>query len=284
MPSISEIKKNKHKFKQINIAATSNGIIEKFANEAITQITQAVTNASTTSIKVGPSSDFPSQPQFRIKIDDELLLVTALSGNIWTVVRGIEGSIPAKHSVGSQVCLVLTANSLARVSRGNLSFGVDQGGLNNVKIFLDPQLEDYFPGMYLHFQPKFTNTGSVKINVDNLGAVLVKKNVTANLQAGDIVADQIASVIYDGTFFQLLSVANAGSSTTTDLGSEDIEVSVVTDTFTLSESYVAATTKVYLNGQKLRINVDYTEQNTDQIVICENLKVGDWLSVDYQKL
>lgn len=53
-----------------------------------------------------------SAAQFRIKIDDELLLVTAIGGTgnkTWTVTRGAESTSAASHVDGSNVYLVETA-------------------------------------------------------------------------------------------------------------------------------------------------------------------------------
>lgn len=50
-----------------------------------------------------------------------------------------------------------------------------------------------------------TNTGSSTININGLGAKTIKKNVTLNLSAGDLIANGIYRVAYDGTNFQLLS-------------------------------------------------------------------------------
>lgn len=48
-------------------------------------------------------------------------------------------------------------------------------------------------------------TGAVTLNVDGLGAKAIKKRVSLDLAAGDILEDQMVSVIFDGTNFQMLS-------------------------------------------------------------------------------
>ncbi len=53
--------------------------------------------------------------QFRIKIDAEILLVTAVggAGNLtWTVTRGVDGTTAASHSTGAAVNIILTASGL----------------------------------------------------------------------------------------------------------------------------------------------------------------------------
>src|SRR5436190_15059667 len=77
--------------------------------------------AGDTSLTVTAASAFPSSAQFRILIEDELLLVTAGAGTTtWTVTRGIESTTAAAHANGASVYHTLTAASLLR-SPGALS-------------------------------------------------------------------------------------------------------------------------------------------------------------------
>ena len=88
---------------------------EQLANDALTTLAAGIT-VSDTSIVVSSRTGFPEQPVFRIRVDDELLLVTAGAGTTtWTVERGIETTTPAAHSSGAQVAQVLTAGSLRAV-------------------------------------------------------------------------------------------------------------------------------------------------------------------------
>jgi hypothetical protein len=51
-------------------------------------------------------------PKFRARIDNELVLVTQVSSNQWTVDRGIEGTAAAAHALGAQVSVVITAGGM----------------------------------------------------------------------------------------------------------------------------------------------------------------------------
>jgi type II secretory pathway pseudopilin PulG len=46
---------------------------------------------------------FPTAPPFRIKVDNEILLVTAISGGTWTVSRGQDNTVAAAHASGATV-------------------------------------------------------------------------------------------------------------------------------------------------------------------------------------
>jgi hypothetical protein len=86
---------------------------EKFANNASTTLNGDISDVST-SLVVTSASTFPTTPQFRIKIGNEILLVTGVSGTTYTVTRGQEGTTAASHLDTSVVTHVLTAAALSQ--------------------------------------------------------------------------------------------------------------------------------------------------------------------------
>lgn len=84
---------------------------ERIVNNAATTLNGGITSGAT-SITVTDGSVFPTEGDFRIIIDNELLLVTARSTNTLTVTRGIEGTAGASHSNGADVTAVLTAGGI----------------------------------------------------------------------------------------------------------------------------------------------------------------------------
>jgi YVTN family beta-propeller protein len=84
---------------------------ERFSNQASTTLASSV-GSGDLSISVQGTAHFPTQPEFRIRIGHELLLVTGVSGTTWTVTRGIEGTTADHHAAGSAVVAVLTAGAL----------------------------------------------------------------------------------------------------------------------------------------------------------------------------
>jgi len=83
---------------------------ERWANGGVTTLNGGITD-SATSLVVTSASSFPSSPDFRITIDDEVLLVTAISGTTFTVERGKEGTTAAAHSDTTAVDHFLTTGS-----------------------------------------------------------------------------------------------------------------------------------------------------------------------------
>ena len=84
--------------------------MENFVNNFVTYLAAAVNNTDGT-ITVNNSTGSPAV-NFRIQIDTEYLLVTGKIGNTWSVSRGVEGSSPQVHAMGSEVAQVLTVAGL----------------------------------------------------------------------------------------------------------------------------------------------------------------------------
>lgn len=83
---------------------------EQFENTYSTTLDGAIDDNDTT-LTVGTPPDMTGQ--FRIKIDDEIIIVGAVSGNDFTgCTRGAEGTVAASHSSGVEVRHVLTAGAL----------------------------------------------------------------------------------------------------------------------------------------------------------------------------
>ena len=86
---------------------------EKFSNNAITVLSGPI-DSTTTTIVVDSASLFPTLPQFRIRIDDEILLVLGVAGTTFTVTRGVEGTSNVSHLSGALVTQILTSGALTQ--------------------------------------------------------------------------------------------------------------------------------------------------------------------------
>jgi hypothetical protein len=87
---------------------------ERFTNNPSTILAAAMALGDTT-IQLVSAADFPTQAQYRLRVEDEIMLVTAGAGaTTQTVTRGAEGTVAAAHPVGSPVKHPLTAGSLAQ--------------------------------------------------------------------------------------------------------------------------------------------------------------------------
>ncbi len=86
-------------------------------------------------------------------------------------------------------------------------------GTDTYTATITPAITAYAAGQ--SFAIKFTNanTGAATLNLNALGAKAITKNGTTALVSGDISANQVYLVTYDGTQFQIVGRITASSST-----------------------------------------------------------------------
>jgi hypothetical protein len=104
--------------------------LEQLTNTAQTTINQVggIDNTSDpVTFTVTSATGFPTSGNFHILIDLEILLVTAVSGTSFTASRAQESTTIATHSNGSNVTLILTAQSLKNLIQDRT---VQQGTLS----------------------------------------------------------------------------------------------------------------------------------------------------------
>lgn len=85
---------------------------EQFTNNGQTTLNGAL-DASQTNVVVASAATLPTAGNFRIRVESEIMLVTAVSGTTLTVVRGQEGTTGATHADGTLVRHILTAAVMA---------------------------------------------------------------------------------------------------------------------------------------------------------------------------
>lgn len=95
---------------------------EQFVNNSRTTLASNLTDSATTATVVD-GSVFPADGDFRIIISGELILVTARSTNVLTIVRGIENSIAVAHNSAETVTALLTKASLEQYQKENTWHG-----------------------------------------------------------------------------------------------------------------------------------------------------------------
>jgi len=123
------------------------------------------------------------------------------------------------------------AASKQQIQAGSLIYAADSVGTDSYAITLAPAITAYTTGMMLNFKAGTANTGACTLAVNGLTAKTIKKNVSDDLETGDIASTKIVTVIYDGTYFQMV---NAGIASTTAKGVVEtataVEVEAGTDT------------------------------------------------------
>lgn len=96
--------------------------MELYSNDPGTTLNGAINN-SVTSLTVASSTGFPTTGNFRIRIDDEIMLVTNVSGTTWTVTRAVESTTAASHSNGATINHILTAGALDTLLKEQQGYG-----------------------------------------------------------------------------------------------------------------------------------------------------------------
>ena len=105
----------------------------------------------------------------------------------------------------------LDAVNAGSVQNNRLTFASSSFNANTFAVALRIPPAEYVAGMMVSFKAAAANIGTVSLNVNNLGAKTIFKNVNEALTANDIQANQIVSVIYDGTAFQVISQLKASA-------------------------------------------------------------------------
>src|SRR5271165_2230111 len=99
---------------------------ELYANDCQTSLSAMMLVIDTT-LTVVSAAGFPVSGNFRIRVDNEIMLVTAVAGTTWTVTRAVEAvggvTAAAVHSAGATVAHVLTAASIQLSGSGILPSG-----------------------------------------------------------------------------------------------------------------------------------------------------------------
>ncbi len=192
-----------------------------------TDTTQTLTNKTLTSPQVNFGSDARGDlivrnsvggtARFPIGTSGQILTSNASGDPEWIANPSASDASTTVKGVSEEATL---AEMLARTTSGGTSarLFVNPGTLTTVKTYdyaasavgtdtyaitVTPAPTAYVIGQKFTFKADVTNTGACTLNVNTLGAITIKKNVTADLATGDIIANQLITVIYDGTNFQL---------------------------------------------------------------------------------
>lgn len=106
--------------------------------------------------------------------------------------------------------LVVTPDNLTTVQ--TYDYAADAVGTDSYAITVVPAPTAYAIGQTFRFKAATANTGGATLNVNGLGAKAIVRGVNTTLADGDIAANMLCTVMYDGTNFVLQSpTANVSS-------------------------------------------------------------------------
>ncbi len=157
------------------------------------------------------------------------------------------------------------AVSNATIQSNWLTYKVATGAVNTYAVALVPAITAYQTGMVVNFRANTTNTGASTLNVNGLGAIAIRKFVTTPLSPGDIQTNQMVSVMYDGTNFQLISGVGSSRMQTLHVRGTATRAAVTSTTLTLQPGVTqtftipaGVTADIYINATIGMRNVDTT--------------------------
>jgi hypothetical protein len=171
------------------------------------------------------------------------------------------------------------------------SYLQDTGAANAYVVTPDPAMTSYTDGLLLSFKAANTNTGASTINVNGLGVKNIRKNVVDALEAGDITSGQVVDLVYDGTNFQLKTVASSGSGSLPvfkqinfRVGYTDSPVADTDTSFNLQDctptTLTGKSVKFFRDRDKQFLGVDYTyDTGTGQIDVTVPFAQGELVTL-----
>ena len=202
------------------------------SNNAASTLAGSITNVATTAnLATGSGVEFPSPGAGQFYIGSfkdaatglltEIVHVTAMSSDtISTMVRAQEGTSALPWDAGDLFINLMTAGgfqALAQAGDTQKQAGnwvTDTGSANAYVATLSPAALSYTAGLTVRLLVANANSTAATLNVNALGTKAIQKPTAsgpAALTGGELVAGQIAELVYDGTEFQLISVYTATS-------------------------------------------------------------------------
>lgn len=213
---------------------------EQFKNNAVDELDGSI-DASQTTLDVLDGSVFPATGNFRLVIEDEILICTARSTNTLTVVRGQEGTTGASHANGTAVAHILTADGLDRWGKDNVSLW----GYSSVPTVNKLVADD---GVTILDSTDFTwvNQGGATVT-DQAGTILLTMNASGageNIRALTMTAPG-TPYVYQAGFQVVLPCGDSGDHCQVYLGFRDSGGKIVPIAFQASTTEGPAQLSVY---------------------------------------
>ena len=85
----------------------------------------------------------------------------------------------------------------------SLVYAEATGNTDTFMVAVSPAVTILRPGTTIMFKANHAISGASCLNLNGLGPIAIKKNVTADLAAGEILNGQMVQVVYDGNVFQV---------------------------------------------------------------------------------
>ncbi len=155
---------------------------------------------------------------------------------------------------GTGASLVVTPDKLAIINQNNpYTYNTTGGSSNAYTLDLTPNVGSLSAGQIFLIKANHTNTGASTLDVDGIGATAIYKAKGEDIEAGNIQADELYLVAYDGTQFQLLNPNLTPSRGDIVIGKGAGDVSVLA----VGENGQSV---VYDDGEAINLKADWQNQ------------------------
>ena len=239
----------------------------QFTNNANTTLGSAISSGATTiTVATGTGILFPTLgtgQYFTATLfaagsstgtPNEIVRVTARTGDTMTVLRGQEGTTAQSWNVGDSFSNFITAgllNNLVGLNDVQSQFGnsaVDAGFTNAGVVTLSPAITSLASILYSPIRVlkiNTANTGAYTLNVNGLGAKSVLSNGAALLN-NQLAASTVYEVSWNGTNFDLLSslavlgTNSVSNSILSQMASHTVKANLTGSTANASDATLAA--------------------------------------------
>jgi hypothetical protein len=118
----------------------------------------------------------------------------------------------------------------AGVQDGRWLYGTDTGAVNALVAKVTPVPSVLTLGMTVHIKVAATNTGASTLNLNGLGTVAIHRAGGAALSAGDLLIGQVASLVYDGSFWQTANYLGTAGANTNNFNNVNMPYALDTST------------------------------------------------------
>lgn len=187
------------------------------SNNASTVLAAGISAAATSlTVATGTGAEFPTpvsgQSYFKLTLIDaatgtltEIVHVTAVAGDTFTIVRNQEGTSARLWSANDIVANMMTAGTFSlltqqqQITQGTFTQATDNSIAANALILVTTPSVTPSGVMEINFTPKFTPTGPTTIAFNGAAAVNVYSMANAALQGGEFTANYPAKLRYDPT-------------------------------------------------------------------------------------
>lgn len=196
-----------------------------FANNASTTLAGGISAAATSAnLAASSGAEFPNPAAGQIfamtfidaatQLENEIVYVTARSGDTVTIMRGQEGTTAQSWLAGDIAANYWTAGSAAfmvqeaQAQQQSWNYANDTGPSGTdyrITLTPSPTVLSQLLGAPIRIKSAHANTGSSTLTISGVAATIIVNTDGTNLTAGQIPSGAIFTVVFDGTHYQLVS-------------------------------------------------------------------------------